>query len=383
MQRSVLFIVVLMASIVCQNSFAQKDTTFTSYKNLPLKANRMFELKTNEGTWTSVDISPDGKTIIFDMMGDLYTIPSTGGKATQITRGLAFDQHPRYSPDGKKILFVSDKSGAENIWYIDTEKKDTVQLTKETNQNFPSADWTPDGKYIVYAKGRRVNKLFMIHVNGGGGTQLIEEPATLKTIDPAVSPDGKHIYYSFRTGSWNYNAQLPQYQIGVYDMKNARMNKLTSRYGSAFTPVLSDDGKWLVYGTRFEDKTGLVIRDLKSGDEKWLAYPVQRDDQESIAVSGVLPAMSFTPDSKYLLASFGGKINKIDISNGKHEEIPYEVDGKLEMAPEVLFKYPIKDTSAALATQIRDAVPSPDGSKLAFTVLNRLYVMDYPNGSTP
>jgi hypothetical protein len=166
----------------------------------------------------------------------------------------------------------------------------------------------------------------------------------------------------------------------VYDLKNARMSKLTSRYGSAFTPVLSDDGKWLVYGSRYEDKTGLVIRDLKSGDEKWLAYPVQRDDQESIAVSGVLPAMSFTPDSKHLLASFGGKINKIDISSGKHEEISYEVDGKLEMAPEVLFKYPIKDTSAALATQIRDAVPSPDGSKLAFTVLNRLYVMDYPNG---
>ncbi|MEN9884938.1 MAG: hypothetical protein RLZZ420_2155 [Bacteroidota bacterium] len=360
---------------------AQKDTAFTKYKNLPLKANRMFDLKTNEGTWTSVDISPDGKTIIFDMMGDLYSIPASGGKATQITRGLAFDQHPRYSPDGKKILFVSDKSGAENLWYIDAEKKDTVQLTKESNQNFPSADWTPDGKYIVYSKGRRINKLYMIHVNGGGGTQLIDEPATLKTIDPAVSPDGRHIYYSFRTGSWNYNAQLPQYEIGVYDRTNARMTKLTSRYGSAFTPVLSDDGKWLVYGTRFEDKTGLVIRDLKSGDERWLAYPVQRDDQESIAVSGVLPAMAFTPDSKHLLASFGGKINKIDISNGSYTEIAYEVDGKLELGPEVLFKYPIKDTAAALATQIRDAVPSPDGSQLAFTVLNRLYVMAYPSGT--
>ena len=380
--KSIRISLTLMATVlISQMLLAQKDTAFTRYKNLPLKASRMMELNTNEGTWTSVDISPDGKTIVFDMMGDLYTIPAEGGKATQITRGLAFDQHPRYSPDGKKILFVSDKSGAENLWFIDTEKKDTVQLTKEINQNFPSAEWTPDGKYIVYAKGRRVNKLYMIHKDGGSGTQLIDEPATLKTIDPAISHDGKLIYYSFRTGSWNYNAQLPQYEIGVYDRSNARTTKLTSRYGSAFTPVLSGDGKWLVYGTRFEDKTGLVIRDLKTGDERWLAYPVQRDDQESIAVSGVLPAMTFTPDNKHLLASFGGKINKIDISNGKYTDIPYTVDGKLELGPEVLFKYPIKDTTAVMASQIRDAVPSPDGKQLAFTVLNRLYLMDYPNGT--
>ena len=374
-------LIVLGCLSLASQSFAQKDTAFTRYKNLPLKASRMFDLNTTEGTWTSVDISPDGKTIIFDMMGDLYTMPTEGGKATQITRGLAFDQHPRYSPDGKKILFVSDKSGAENLWYIDTDRKDTVQLTKETNQNFPSADWTPDGNYIVYAKGRRVNKLYMIHKDGGSGTQLIDEPASLKTIDPAISADGQHIYYSFRNGSWNYNAQLPQYQIGVYDRKTARTSSLTTRYGSAFTPVLSKDGKWLVYGTRYEDKTGLVIRDLKTGNERWLAYPVQRDDQESIAVSGVLPAMAFTPDSKHLLASFGGKINKIDITSGAYTEIAYQVDGKLELGPEVLFKYPIKDTSAVMASQIRDAVPSPNEKQLVFTVLNRVYVMDYPNGT--
>jgi len=362
-------------------ALAQKDTAFTVYKNLPLKASRMFDLRTSEGTWTSVDVSPDGKTIVFDMMGDLYTLPMEGGKAIQITRGLAFDQHPRYSPDGKKILFVSDKSGAENLWYIDTEKKDTVQLTRDINQNFPSADWTPDGNYIVYSKGRRVNKLYMIHKDGGSGSQLIEEPAQLKTIDPAVSSDGQYIYYSYRTGSWNYNAQLPQYQIGVYDRKTARTSSLTSRYGSAFTPVLSNDGNWLVYGTRYEDKTGLVIRELKTGNERWLAYPVQRDDQESIAVSGVLPAMAFTPDCKYVVASFGGKINKIDIATGGYTEIAYQVDGKLELGPEVLFKYPIKDTAAVKASQIRDAVPSPDDKKLVFTVLNRVYVMNYPNGT--
>lgn len=221
----------------------------------------------------------------------------------------------------------------------------------------------------------------MIHKDGGSGSQLIEEPAQLKTIDPAVSSDGQYIYYSYRAGSWNYNAQLPQYQIGVYDRKTARTSSLTSRYGSAFTPVLSNDGNWLAYGTRYEDKTGLVIRELKTGNERWLAYPVQRDDQESIAVSGVLPAMAFTPDCKYVVASFGGKINKIDIATGGYTEIAYQVDGKLELGPEVLFKYPIKDTAAVKASQIRDAVPSPDDKKLVFTVLNRVYVMNYPNGT--
>ena len=89
---------------------------------------------------------------------------------------------------------------------------------------------------------------------------------------------------------------------------------------------LSPDGKWLVYGSRFEDNTGLVIQDLKTGDERWLAYPVQRDEQESIAPLGVLPAMSFTPDSKNLVASYGGKIYSIPVDGGNAKEIPFEVD---------------------------------------------------------
>jgi len=204
-------------------------------------------------------------------MGDLYTVPATGGKATAITKGLAYDVHPRYSPDGKKILFISDRSGADNVWYIDTEKKDTVQVTKDQNQYFPSACWTPDGEYIVYAKGRRNIKLYMAHRKSGAGVQLIDAPLNLKTIDPAVSADGRYIYYSKRTNAWNYNAVLPQYQVGVYDRENGKLNTITSRYGSGFTPVLSKDGKWLVYGSRFEDKTGLVIRNLETGEEKWLA----------------------------------------------------------------------------------------------------------------
>ncbi len=359
----------------------KKDSLlYTPFKNLPIKTARNIPLSTSEGTWISVDMSPDGKTIIFDLLGDLFTIPSTGGKATQITRGMAFDTHPRYSPDGKRILFTSDRSGSENLWYIDLEKNDTVQLTQDRNMNFPSAAWTPDGEYIVFSKGRIIVQLYMIHKNGGAGVQLIDAPASLKTIDPAVSADGNTIYFSTRNSGWNYNAALPQYQIGLYDRQKARMHTITERYGSSFTPVLSKDGNWMVYGSRFEEKTGLILKTLKTGKESWLLYPFQRDEQESIATMGVLPGMCFTPDSKALIASTGGKIKRIPLDGTPPTDIPFQVETILELGPQLDFQFPITDTSHALVTQIRQAVPSPDGKKLAFTALNRLYVMDYPNG---
>ncbi len=164
-------------------------------------------------------------------------------------------------------------------------------------------------------------------------------------------------------------------------MEDGATDVITSRYGSAFTPTLSKDGKWLVYGTRFEDQTGLILRDLNTGEESWLAYPVQRDEQESIAPLGVLPAMSFTPDSNALIVSYGGNIHKISLSDKTASKISYTASVDLELGPQLDFKYPISDADIAMASQIRDAKPSPDGKRLAFTALNRLYVMDLPNGT--
>ena len=360
---------------------SRKDTmVYTPFKDLPLKPTREVAFTTSEGTWMSVDISPDGQTIAFDLLGDIYTMPAAGGQAIPVTKGIAYETHPRFSPDGKKILFTSDRTGSDNLWYIDMEKKDTVQLTRERTEDFPAAVWTPDGEYVIAAKGRRVPKLWMYHKDGGGGIQLIDQPASLKTIDPFVSADGETIYFSQRNGSWNYNALLPQYQIGTYDRKKGHLNTITSRYGSAFTPTLSKDGRWMAYGSRYEEKTGLVLRDLKSGDERWLAYPVQRDEQESIAPQGVYPGMCFTPDSRTLIASWNGKIYRVPVDGGQPSEIPFKADVRVEMGPRLYNSYAISDTSHALVTQIRDGVPSPDGKQLAFTALNRLYVMDYPKG---
>lgn len=365
-----------------QDSVAIADTVSKAEtkKELPLEPARKISLKTDEGSWISLDVSPDGKTIAFDLLGDLYLLPMDGGKAEALTSGMAFDSHPKFSPDGKTILFISDRSGGENVWTIDLETKDTKLITKGNTNAYQSAEWAPDGKYIVASQGTRNLKLHIYHVDGGSGAVLLGEPDELKAVEPAFGPGGRYVWFAKRNKAWDYNASLPQYQLAVYDRETGKPETMTARYGSAFTPTLSPDGNWLVYGTRYNVETGLVLRNLTTGDEKWLAYPVQHDEQESIAPMGVLPAMSFTPDSKHLVVSYGGKIYSLPIAGGPATNIPFEVDTEIELGPQLKFNYPVSDDKLMTVTQIRDVVPSPDNKHIAFTALNRLYVIALPDG---
>ncbi len=356
-----------------------------SHKNLHIEPARSVHLQTNEATWLSLDVHPSGEKIVFEFMGNLFEMPIAGGEAQQLTHGMAFDAQPSYSPDGKKVVFISDRSGGENIWILDLETMETEQRTRGNNFRMQSPIFTPDGEYIIAARaGLRggVHKLRMYHVDGGSGTEFMDTPNNLKTIEPAFGSDDRYIWFSQRTGDWNYNAIFPQYQIAKFDRDTGERHLQTARLGSAFRPTLSPDGKWLVYGTRHEQETGLRIRDLATGDERWLAYPVQRDDQESRATRDVLPSMSFTPDSRAVITTFGGRIWRVPVDpHSETTEIAFEIDTEIELGPRLEFKYPIEDEPEFIARQIRDGVPSPDGTKLAFTVLNDLYVMDLPDGT--
>ncbi|CAD5273585.1 MULTISPECIES: amidohydrolase family protein [unclassified Imperialibacter] len=362
--------------------FAQKKDD--KKKGLPLDSLRTIPIEVNEGSWIHLDVSPDGKTIVFELLGDIYTLPMAGGRASRLTKDIAFDSQPRFSPDGKEIVFISDASGGENVYVMTLADTTKRQLTEGNNNVFQSPEWTPDGQYIVVSKGailRGVPKLQLLHKDGGSGMELIKEPEQFKTVEAAFGPDGRYIWFSHRNRNWQYNAVFPQYQLAVYDRETGKYETKTSRYGSAFRPTLSPDGKYLVYGSRHDAETGLVIRALATGDEKWLAYPIQRDDQESIATRDVLPGMSFTPDSQFLVLSYGGKIMKLPIAGGDAVEIPFTVKEDLEVGPSVHFNYKISDDPTFIVKQIRNPVLSPNGKKLAFSALDRLYVMDYPNGT--
>jgi Tol biopolymer transport system component/imidazolonepropionase-like amidohydrolase len=346
---------------------------------LPLKPARTVSFTTKVGHWMSVDVSPDGQQLVFDLLGDLYLLPIGGGKATPLTRGMGFDAQPRFSPDGKRVVFVSDRDGGYNLYHMALDKRDTVQLTRGKTNTYESPDWTPDGQYIVVTRNM---KLHLYHADGGSGQQLIREPAQLRTLGAAPAPDGRSIWYAQRTGQWLYNTPLGDYALAVYDRHTGQSALRGTRWGSYLRPTVSPDGRWLVYATRHIDTTRLRVRDLTSGDERWLVMKVQRDDQESRATLDTYPGMSFTPDSRFVVTTWDGKLWKVPVEGGgAPQEIPFEADVVQAMGPYVEFNYRISDSATFVVKQIRDAVPSPDGARLAFTAMDRLYVMDWPNGT--
>lgn len=147
-------------------------------EELPIKPTETIEFTTDEGTWMSLDVSPDGQTIIFDLLGDIYTLPISGGEATRIIGGMSFESQPKFSPDGKKIVFLSDRSGAENVWLANADGSDPKPLTKGRNQMFCSPTWTPDGRYVVVSRGDRSDRdLFALDVSHRRGHGCSHRPS--------------------------------------------------------------------------------------------------------------------------------------------------------------------------------------------------------------
>ncbi|MCY7398091.1 MAG: amidohydrolase, partial [Sphingomonas bacterium] len=174
--------------------------------NRPLGARiRQVPINVDEGSWMDVDVSPDGRRVAFTLLGDIYTMPIEGGAATRIAEGLAWEVHPRFSPDGTRIAFTSDRGGGDNIWLMNANGSDKRQVTKEDFRLLNQPTWSPDGRFIVAKKhfttGRSLGtgEIWLYHVSGGGGVLLVKresEKHQKELGEPVFSPDGKGVYYT-------------------------------------------------------------------------------------------------------------------------------------------------------------------------------------------
>lgn len=370
--------------------------------NLVLEKAETIEFTTDEGTWMSLDLSADGQTIAFDLLGDIYTLPIEGGTAKRIIGGMAFDSQPKFSPDGKTIAFLSDRSGVENLWVANADGSNPRAVSKDRPTNdapeeMCSPSWTADGEYLLVSKERAPDRTFGVFLydkNGGTGVRLGSAPPpppapgdnqgparpAPNRLGAVASPDGKFVYYAERMGRFSYNVRFPLWQIHRFDRETGDASPITNAQGSAMRPVLSPDGKLLVYATRHETQTGLRVRDLETGDERWLIYPVTRDDQESAATRDTMPGYAFTPDGKSLIVPIGGKIQRVDVATGRATPIPFTAKVEAEIASRLLFENKIDDGPAVRAKLVRWPAVSPDGQRMAFSSLNKIWIMDLPGG---
>lgn len=318
-------------------------------QQLPIKPARTIEFNTDEGSYIDLDISPDGRTIVFGLLGDLYTVPATGGKASQLTHGMALKTSPVFAPDGKKIAYNSDRTGDSRITVLDLKSGALQTVDPGHSHWFQRLLWSPNSRSVIAG-----NTAYML----SGGSQAFKSDVL------RFSADGQD-FYSISADTL-YRVHLPTDSGTAFAILPAPF---------PFNACLSPDARSLVYLADTAGGKCLIGLNLADHSSRILVRQLFKADYRG----WFTPHYAFSPDSKSIYIAFKGKIHQIGVQNGEDRIIPFSADvkadlGKLDYNTFRVTHSPIK------IRYTRSANASPDGKKLVFTALNRIYIMNLPKG---
>jgi imidazolonepropionase-like amidohydrolase/Tol biopolymer transport system component len=364
--------------------------------NQPPGPSQTVSIDTRSGTWMSVDVSPDGKQLVFDLLGDLYLLPITGGEALPLTHSIAWEMQPRFSPDGKQIAYISDAAGGDNLWVMNTDGSNAHSVSNEKLRLLNNPVWHPNGQYLAARKhfaGTRSlgsGEIWLYHLGAGGsGVALNEKPNWQKDLgEPAFSKDGRYLYYSQDTTpgttfQYNKDSHKQIYQILRRDLQEGKTRAFVSGPGGAVRPTPSPDGKYLAFVRRLGNQTTLFLKDLRTGMEKPVWPELERDMQEAWAVHGVYPAFAWLPDSKEIVVwAKGGlwRVNPFAKPSEQAVEIPFHVKHTREVRPALRFAQNVAPDSFDVR-QLSAVNVSPQGDKVVYSALGHVYLRSLKNGA--
>jgi imidazolonepropionase-like amidohydrolase/Tol biopolymer transport system component len=344
-------------------------------------------INVTEGSWMNLDVSPDGRTIAFDLLGDIYLMPVSGGTPKRIADGLPFETQPRFSPDGKRIAFTSDRGGGDNVWIMNADGSDKRQMSKEDFRLLNQPSWSPDGRFIVAKKhfttGRSLGtgEVWLYHVSGGAGVVLVKKPNEQhqkELGEPIFAPDGKHIYYTRNITpgpifqyAQDSNGEI--FDIERYNLETGKTEAVVTGAGGSVRPTPSPDGKQIAFVRRERTKSKLYVKDLTTGEERKIYDALDQDVQETWAVTGVYPNMDWSPDSKSIFFWAGGRIRRVDWPTGTVADVPFRIsDGRGVIDPP-------RPAIEVAPTEFRTSMPrgvatSPDDRSVVFETMGKLWV---------
>lgn len=364
---------------------------------LPMKPARTLDYEVSSGTFMSLAISPDGKTMMFDMLGEIYSLPTEGGRAVPIATGMAFEVQPTFSPDGKWIAYVSDRSGGDNVWVARSDGSGARRISTEDDGAVrTSPEWSADGRSVYVSRYRiRIDRyeLWRHPVDGGPGelvapTKLKEDAsrdAWQSTLGASASRDGKFLYYARRTGDLSFDEPVP-WTIVRRDLTSGAEETIVGSSGGReaggetfFRPAISPDGKLLAYVTRRMADTRLRVRDLVRGVDRDLG-PAPLDLMNGAASLDLVPRYSFTPDSKAILIAYQGKIERRLVDGSGVTPIPFRARLRLAVGASTRIGFH-EDAGPVRAKLLQGTSASPDGSRVVYAALGSIYVQTINGGA--
>src|SRR5688500_4774533 len=280
------------------------------------------DFETREGTRLAFDLSPDGHTIAFDLLGQIWTLPAAGGTARPVTfavRDTAEDIDPVFSPDGKWIAFQADRPTGRELWLVPTEGGGPRQLSREqkfTYYAFARPAWSPDGREIAFAAR---DTLFRIRVGDGVTTSVRLDSvagaggrsAIPRASAPVWSPDGSRIAFVNATDQ----------RIWAVRREGGAATPLTPERVAAVAPAWSPDGSRLAF----------FVADSVAQPQLWvqdLAGNAPRRVTHQIQVVNL--RVRWTAGGDSLVYSAAGRLWRTAVSGGEPVAISFSARVRFE-----------------------------------------------------
>ncbi len=328
-----------------------------------------------EALWLRyASISPDGTQVAFSYKGDIYKVNSSGGEAKQLTVHEAYDSHPIWSNDGKKIAFASSRYGNYDIFIMSSEGGKTARLTYHSSNDYPS-DFSKDNKHIIFTSSRLdaqssiqnpsgvLSEAYLVSDTGGRVEQVITTPAE----DIQFSPDGKKILYHDRKGYENeyrkHHTSSVTRDIFTYNLETGKYNKVVSWKGEDRNPLWINDNEIYFLSER-SGSFNVWKTDISSGSE---------NNSTQISNFDTHPARYLSKSDEGLLCyTYDGAIYT-QKEGAAAQRLKVEVK-KDERYNQVIVKL--------INSDAEDFAVSPNGKEIAFIVRGELFVTSVEFGNT-
>lgn len=395
---------------------------------------RVIDFRTDQGTLMSVDVSPDGRWIVFDLLGQIYRMPAAGGRALCLTQGsgVALNMHPRFSPDGREIAFVSDRSGQANVWIMGAEGSEPRLLYLDLEHRYATPLWAPDGQSIIATRfaptpgrawHRRSAAVWSLPLRGTSKALL--QSVRAQYYASSISSGGAQLYFYTSTMAQD-GASIYEtgFKLQMLDLATREIHDIptgvdpnrdvpsSSANGGAtqraapqlaydsggllgaaaeISPMVSPDGKYLAFARaldespakRYRHRTALFIRDMSAGTERKLLDPITKDFTNTHAHYSefMLPNFAWDKQGTSLLISVGGKIVRVNAADGHSNVIPFTANVHRVISQQARRQTSLDPDGAVPVRYIQWPTASPNGRQLVFVALGRLWQMDLPNGT--